>query len=73
VLVALYPALQGAISIHPGHLQQAQKGLECGRFGLCKGVVGVCNVCVVQRLTCWSWLSCTFRVGSGQLVDTLGG
>ena len=52
MLVALYPALQGAISIHPGHLQQAQKGLECGRFGLCKGVVGVCNVCVVQRLTC---------------------
>ena len=45
VLVAPYPALQGAISVHPGHLQQAQKGLECGRFGLCKGV-SVCVQCV---------------------------
>ena len=45
MLAAPYPALQGAISVHPGHLQQAQKGLECGRFGLCKGV-SVCVQCV---------------------------
>ena len=72
VLAAPYPALQGAISVHPGHLQQAQKRSKCGRFGVCEGVRVCVHVCVAVGLTWCSGGSSTSTCGHVQVVHTPG-
>ena len=72
VLAAPYPALQGAISVHPGHLQQAQKRSKCGRFGVCEGVRGCVHVCVAVGLTWCFGGSSTSTCGHVQVVHTPG-
>jgi hypothetical protein len=67
-----YPALQGAISVHPGHLQQAQKRSKCGRFGVCEGVRVCVHVCVAVGLTWCSGGSSTSTCGHVQVVHTPG-
>jgi hypothetical protein len=72
VLAAPYPALQGAISVYPGHLQQAQKRSKCGRFGPCEGVRGCVHVCVAVGLTWCFGGSSTSTCGHVQVVHTPG-
>ena len=72
MLAAPYPALQGAISVHPGHLQQAQKRSKCGRFGPCEGVRGCVHVCVAVGLTWCFGGSSTSTCGHVQVVHTPG-
>ena len=72
MLAAPYPALQGAISVHPGHLQQAQKRSKCGRFGPCEGVRVCVHVCVAVGLTWCFGGSSTSTCGHVQVVHTPG-